>query len=106
MAKSKLKLQPLGGRILVEAIEEEDGLSIVIPDSAKEETKPQKGVVVALGTGRILEDGSRADFNLKVGDVIFFKQYSPDECTVDEDGEEKTYLIMEESDVLAVVATK
>lgn len=103
MAKD-LKLKPLAGRILVEAIEEEESLSIIIPDSAKEDTKPQKGRVVALGTGRILDDGTKQEFNVKVGDVVFFKQYAPDEVKVMEGKEEKTYLIMEESDVLAIIS--
>lgn len=103
MAKSRLNLIPLGNRILVEPIAEEDGLSIIIPDTAKEDVKPQKGKVVALGTGRILDDGKKVDFNVKVGDTIFFKQYSPDEIKIEEKGQEKTYLIMEESDVLAII---
>ena len=103
MAKSNLNLTPLGGRILVEPLEEEEGLSIIIPDTAKEDVKPQKGKVIALGTGKILENGTKLEFNVKVGDTVFFKQYSPDEIKMSEKGEDRTYLIMEESDVLAII---
>jgi chaperonin GroES len=103
MAKD-FKLKPLGGRIVVEPMEDEEELSIIIPDSAKEDTKPQKGKVIALGTGRVLDDGTKVDFNVKVGDIVFFKQYAPDDITVQEGKVEKTYLIMDESDVLAIIS--
>jgi len=102
MAKGA-KLSPLGGKILVKPIEEETGLTIVIPDTVKEDAKPQRGEVIALGTGRILDNGSKLEFNVKVGDEVYFKQYAPDSVEVSEGGEETEYLIMDESDVLAVI---
>lgn len=104
MAAKKVNLSPLGGRILVQPLQEEDGLSIIIPDTAKEETKPQKGTVVALGTGRILQDGTKVDFNVKIGDTVFFKQYAPDKIELGEGDDAEEYLIMEEDDVLAIIA--
>jgi chaperonin GroES len=62
--------------------------------------KPQKGEIIALGTGRIAPDGKKVSFNVKVGDIVVFKKYSPDEIEVD--GEE--YLIMDEDAILAVVS--
>lgn len=100
MAGSKVNIKPLGGRVLVQTLEEEEvtASGLIIPDTADKE-KPQQGVVVALGTGRRTEDGKILDFNVKVGDTIVFKKYSPDEIEID--GVE--YLIMDEDDILAVL---
>lgn len=93
------KLKPIGGNILVQVEKEVKTASgIVLPDSVEKE-KPQRGKVIALGTGKLNEDGDVLPFNVKVGDEVIFKKYSPDEIEVD--GEE--YLIMDETDVLAVV---
>lgn len=100
MAVSKLNVKPLGGRILVKPLEEEEVTEsgLIIPDTAEKE-KPQQGEVVALGTGKVTEDGKVLKFYLKVGDRILFKKYSPDEIEVGGD----EYLVMEEDDVLAVI---
>ncbi|MFW5702437.1 MAG: co-chaperone GroES [Candidatus Dojkabacteria bacterium] len=97
---AKAKLTPIGGNILVKPVEEEKKTAsgIVIPDSASKE-KPQRGEVIALGTGRVDADGKKVDFNVKVGDTVVFKKYGPDELEQDDE----TFLIMEESDILAVV---
>ena len=97
---AKLKIQPLGGNILVEALSEETKTSsgIVLPDTVDKE-KPQKGKVIAIGTGKLTNDGKKISFNVKVGDTIIFKKYSPDEVEIDD----KEYLIMSEDDVLAVI---
>jgi chaperonin GroES len=93
------KISPIGGNILVKPETEQTTASgIVLPDTVDKE-KPQRGKVVALGTGKLNEKGEVIPFNVKVGDVVIFKKYSPDEIEVD--GEE--FLIMEENDVLAVV---
>ena len=100
MANAKLKLQPIGGNILVKAdeVETTTASGLVIAASAKGE-KPQKGKVIALGTGKLNDKGEKVAFHVAVGDVIIFKKYAPDEVEVDDE----TYLIMEEQDVLAVV---
>ncbi|MDN4608414.1 co-chaperone GroES [Sporosarcina thermotolerans] len=92
-------LKPLGDRIVIELIEAEEKTSsgIVLPDSAKE--KPQEGKVVAAGTGRVLENGQRVDLEVKEGDRIIFSKYAGTE--VKYEGNE--YLILRESDVLAVI---
>ena len=92
-------LKPLGDRIIIELVEaEETTLSgIVLPDSAKE--KPQEGNVVAVGTGRVLENGERIDLEVKEGDRIIFSKYSGTDVKY----EGKEYLILRESDVLAIV---
>ncbi len=92
-------LKPLGDRIVIELVEAEEKTSsgIVLPDSAKE--KPQEGKVVAVGTGRVLENGQRIDLEVKEGDRIIFSKYSGTD--VKYEGNE--YLILRESDVLAII---
>ncbi|WOV87067.1 co-chaperone GroES [Sporosarcina oncorhynchi] len=92
-------LKPLGDRIVIELIEVEEKTSsgIVLPDSAKE--KPQEGKVVAAGTGRVLENGQRVDLEVKEGDRIIFSKYAGTE--VKYEGNE--YLILRETDVLAII---
>ena len=94
-----MKFRPLHDRILVRRIEEEQKSKggIIIPDTAKE--KPQEGRVIAVGTGRILEDGTVRPLDVKKGDRILFGKYSGSEIKID--GEEHT--IMREEDVLAIV---
>jgi chaperonin GroES len=93
-----MHLRPLHDRILVKRVDPEDELKggIVIPDTAKE--KPQEGVVVAVGNGKIRDNGTRVEMILKEGDRILFGKYSGNEVKIE--GEE--YLIMREEDVLAV----
>ena len=92
-------LKPLGDRIVIELIEAEEKTSsgIVLPDSAQE--KPQEGNVIAAGTGRVLDNGQRIDLEVKEGDRIIFSKYSGTE--VKYEGNE--YLILRESDVLAII---
>lgn len=94
-----MTLRPLGDRIVVKAIEEEERTQggIYLPDTAKE--KPQQGEVIAVGTGRVLENGQKVQPEVKVGDRIIFAKYGGTEVKLD--GQE--YLILRESDVLAVV---
>ena len=102
MAKSKAapKIRPLGGKVLVERLEAEQTTKggIVLPDSAKE--KPQKGTVLAVGDGKLMDDGSRAAFQVKKGDKVLFTSYGGTEIKVS--GQE--YLLMDESDILAILA--
>jgi chaperonin GroES len=93
-----LKVKPLADRVVIKALEEAEQMrgGLYIPDTAKE--KPQQGEVVAVGNGRV-EDGKRVDMELKVGDKVLYGKYSGTEVTVE--GEQ--YLILRESDVLAVV---
>jgi chaperonin GroES len=97
--KTKVKLVPLGDRIVVqrEELKEKTSGGIFLPDSAKD--RPTRGKVVALGDGRVLENGNRSTFQLKVGDHILFTSYAGENIEVD--GEE--YLLMSENEVLAVL---
>ena len=97
--KSKISIQPIGDRIVVEreSSEETTAGGILLPDSAKD--KPSRGVVVSVGTGRLLDDGSRSELQLKVGDRVIFSSYAPEELTVNDN----EYLLMREDDVLAVI---
>ncbi|MBP8625882.1 MAG: co-chaperone GroES [Syntrophorhabdales bacterium] len=94
-----MKIKPLQDRILVKRIEEEEKTKggIIIPDAAKE--KPQEGRVIAVGDGKVLENGTKAPLTVKVGDKILFGKYSGTEIKID--GEE--HLILREDDVLAIV---
>ncbi len=94
-----MKIRPLQDRILVQRIEEEEKTKggIIIPDSAKE--KPQEGKVVAVGNGKINEDGTVTPLDVKRGDKILFSKYSGSEVNLDGD----EHLIMREDDVLAIL---
>ncbi len=97
--KAKVKLVPLGDRLVVqrEASEERTAGGILLPDSAKD--KPTRGKIVSIGDGRVLDDGSRAPLQVKAGDKVLFTSYAGEQIEVD--GEE--YLLMSESEVLAVL---
>ena len=94
-----MKIRPLHDRILVERLEEQEVKkgSIIIPDTAKE--KPQEAKVIAIGTGKVTEDGKKLPLDVKVGDRILFGKYSGSEVKIDD----KEYLIMREEDVLAIL---
>ena len=96
---SAVKIKPLADRVVVKPLDETEEMrgGLYIPDTAKE--KPQQGKIVAVGPGRVSDDGSRVDMELKKGDKVLYGKYSGTEVTVD--GEE--YLIVRESDVLAVL---
>ena len=93
-----IKVKPLADRVVVKPLEEAEQMrgGLYIPDTAKE--KPQQGEVMAVGPGKV-EDGKRVEMELKVGDKVLYGKYSGTEVTVDEG----TFLILRESDVLAVV---
>lgn len=94
-----MNIKPLGERVVVKVLESEEKTKsgIVLPDTAKE--KPQQGKILAVGSGRILENGERQPLEVKEGDTVFFAKYSGTEVKVD--GEE--VLILKESDILAIV---
>ena len=97
--KLKTKLRPLHDRVLIKRLEEQDEKhgSIIIPDSAKE--KPQEGKVMAVGSGRVTEEGKTLALAVKAGDRILFGKYSGSEVKID--GEE--LLIMKEEDILGIL---
>ena len=92
-------IKPLGERVVIEVAESDvkTASGIVLPGTAKE--KPQKGTVVAVGAGKLLDNGERAAMEVKVGDGVIFSKYSGSEVKV----EGKDYLIVRESDILAVI---
>ncbi|NPV41577.1 MAG: co-chaperone GroES [Anaerolineae bacterium] len=94
-----LNLKPLGSRLVVEPIEQEDvtASGIVLPETAKE--KPQKGKVLSTGPGDRDEEGKRIPMDVKAGDTVLFAKYSGTEIKMDQ----KKLLILKESDVLAIV---
>ena len=96
---TEVKVRPLADRVVVKALEEAETMrgGLYIPDTAKE--KPQQGEVVAVGPGKLSDEGKRIDMELKVGDKVLYGKYSGTEVTVDNE----QYLILRESDVLAIV---
>lgn len=93
------KLRPVGDRVVVKpmAKEEVTRSGIVIPDTAKE--KPQEGVVVAVGSGRLLDNGDRAAIDMREGDRVLFAKYGGTEFKLDNE----EYLVLRESDILAII---
>lgn len=96
--QATVQLKPLGDRVVVKAIEAEEKTrgGIILPDTAKD--KPQEGEVVAVGPGRVLDNGSRVAPEVKVGDRVIYSKYGGTEIKVDD----VEYLVIRESDLLAV----
>jgi chaperonin GroES len=94
-----MKIRPLSDKVLVERVEAEAKTAggIVLPDTAKE--KPQKGKIIATGEGKRLDDGTRQQVQVKKGDLVLFTSYAGTEIKI----EGKEYLIMDESDIMAVI---
>ena len=94
-----MKIRPLGDKVLVERLEAENKTAggIVLPDTAKE--KPQRGKVISAGKGKRLDDGTIKEIQVKKGDKVLFTSYAGSEVKIDG----KEYLIMEESDIMAVL---
>jgi chaperonin GroES len=99
LTMAKLNIKPLGDKLIVKRVvaDERTTGGIVLPDTAKE--KPRRGIVQAIGNGRVLDDGSRSKMQLKKNEEILFTSYAGTEIKVN--GEE--YIIMDESDVLGVI---
>lgn len=93
-----MAIRPLGDKVVVKTTDEEEKSpgGIILPDTAKK--KPQEGVVVAVGPGRVLDDGSRAPMNVKEGQTVVFAKYGGTEVTVD--GED--YIILDEDSIYAI----
>ncbi len=96
---AKLKIRPLGDKVLVKRLEAETKTAggIVLPDTAKE--KPKRGVIQAVGEGKLLDNGKRTQLQVSKGDEVLFTSYAGTEIKID--GEE--YLIMGEEDILAIL---
>jgi chaperonin GroES len=92
-------IKPLGDRVVIKALEREEKTKsgILLPDTAKE--KPQEGLIVAVGTGKVLENGQRVALEVKDGDKVIFSKYAGTEVKLD--GQD--YLILSERDILAIV---
>ena len=94
-----MKIRPLADKVLVQRLEAESKTAggIVLPDTAKE--KPQRGKVVSVGEGKLLDDGTRRKIQIKKGDMVLFTSYAGTDIKLDG----KDYLIMDESDIMAVI---
>ncbi len=95
-----MKLRPLNDRLIVKALprEEVTASGIILPDTVDKE-RPEQGEVIAVGPGKMKDDGTRAEMSVKAGDKVMFKKYAPDEVKVDDE----EYLVISEYDVLAVI---
>ncbi len=95
-----MNLKPLGDNVVIKPItkEEKTKSGIILPDTVDKE-KPEQGEVIATGPGKLLDNGSRAPMEVKPGDKVLFKKYSPDEIKVD--GEE--VLVLSQSDIIAIL---
>lgn len=93
-------MKPINDHVIVKPITEDEvtKAGIVIPDTVDKE-KPEKGEVVAVGPGKIMDNGQRAPMSVKTGDVVMFKKYSPDEIKVDKE----EYLVISEGDIIAIL---
>ena len=93
-----MNLRPLGDRVIIKVLEKEEktGSGIVLPDKAKE--KPQEGEVMAVGAGKVLDDGTKVQMEVKKGDKVVFSKYAGSEVKVDEE----EYLILRQDDILAL----
>jgi chaperonin GroES len=98
-AADGVKIQPLGDRVVVEreASEAKTAGGIVLPDSAKD--KPSRGTVIAIGDGRLLDDGSRSKLQVKIGDKVLFTSYAPESIKLNDE----ELLLMREEDILAII---
>ncbi len=94
-----MKIRPLADKVLVQRLEAETKTTggIVLPDTAKE--KPQRGKIISVGKGKVLDDGTIKKMQVKKGDMVLFTSYAGTEVKVDD----KEYLIMDESDIIAVI---
>ncbi len=99
MVLTSTKIRPLGDRVVVKPIQREEVTKsgIVLPDTAKE--KPQRGEVIAVGPGRLTDEGERLPMEVKVGDEVLFAKYAGTELKIDDE----EYLILSEKDILAIL---
>ena len=97
--KAKTSIQPLGDRVVIRRDESDEVTAggIVLPDSAKD--KPARGEIVSVGDGKLLNDGSRSEFQVKPGDRVLFSSYAGESLTIDDD----ELLLMREEDILCVI---
>jgi len=98
-----MNIKPLADRILIEPIssEEKTKSGIVLPDTAEKE-RPEQGKVVAVGPGKILDNGNRQKIEVEKGDIVLFSKYGPNEIKIDD----REYLIAKEDDILAVITKR
>jgi len=95
-----MTIQPLEDKVVVKPLQEDETTKsgIVLPDTAEQE-KPEKGTVLAVGPGKTLNNGKRAEMSVKRGDTVLFTKYSPNEIKIDD----KEVLVISESDILAII---
>lgn len=95
-----MKLRPLGDRVILAPLAKEEVTKggIILPSTVDKE-RPEQGKVIAVGPGKLRDDGVRVEMSVKVGDMVLFKKYAPDEIKMDDE----TYFVLSESDLMAIV---
>lgn len=95
-----MNLKPLAGKVIIKGISEEETTKsgIILPDTVDKE-KPEQGEVIAVGSGKILDNGQHAKVELQVGQKVLFKKYGPEEFKIDKE----EYLVLDQDDILAVI---
>ena len=95
-----MKIKPLGNRVVLKSLPEEEVTKggIILPDTAEKE-KPEQAEVIAIGPGKLLDDGKRSEMEVSVGDKVIFSKYSPTEIKLDEE----EYLVVGEEDILGII---
>ena len=98
--RENMKIKPLHSNVVVKPVRQDEVTKsgIVLPDTVDKE-RPEKGEIIAVGDGKIMDNGQRAPMSVKVGDMVMFKKYSPDEVKIDDE----EYLVISESDILAIL---
>lgn len=98
-SKKKIKFRPMDDRVLVQPCEAEETTvgGIILPDTARE--KPQRGIIVASGPGKLLDSGNRGEMSVRIGDEVFYGKYAGTEIDFDTD----KYVVLRENDILAIV---
>ncbi len=98
-SKKKVNFRPMEDRVLIEQVKAEEKTTggIILPDAARE--KPQRGVVIAAGPGKMLDSGERGDMDVSVGDEVIYGKYAGTEVDIDTD----TFVVLRESEILAIV---
>ncbi len=100
-----MQLKPLGNHVILAAADKETttALGIIIPDTADKE-RPERGTVIAVGPGKLFENGTRQVIDVKAGDEIVFKKYAPDEIELKSStGESKKYLVVNADEIMAII---
>ena len=98
-----MKIKPLYDRVVIQPLKEEKKKGKIILPETVEKERPEKGKVISVGPGKLDENGKRIPLDVKIGDIVLFTKYGPNEIKIDSSSGEKEYLIAKEEDILAIL---